>query len=169
MIWPLTAISLFSHHCCHHQSDRMTILGVQCSAVCLDLCWGEMQYSVLLVFLLLHLQPPVSSLFLSLGSGDSYGTICGVYDKVVYLPELRTFYEKVCENNCQTVIENCVNKMNQICSIVHQKQLDDSFCTENYPDTYCRTRLKLGSCFSCVEIPRRETALVPRTIKKVRQ
>ena len=122
------------------------------------------------VILLLFSSTPLSvfSLFLSLGSGDNFGVICGSYDRVVFLPEVQTSYQYVCENNCQTFIDNCVKKMNKICKMVEEKKLNDSFCKENHPDIYCRTSLKSDSCVSCRKIPIEKTSLVARTVKKVR-
>ena len=122
-----------------------------------------------LVFLLLYLRVlPVFSLFLSLGSGDNFGIICGFYDRVVLQPEVHTSYQSVCENNCQTFIENCVKKMNKICKMAQEKELNGhSFCKENHPDIYCRTSLKSESCVSCRQIPIEKTTMVARTVKKV--
>ena len=120
------------------------------------------------LLLLISTPPSVFSLFLSLGSGDTYGIICGFYERVIFLPEVETSYKYICENNCQTVIENCVKKMNKICKMVQEKELNDSFCKENHPDIYCRTSLKSDSCVSCKKIPIEKTTMVPRTVKKVR-
>ena len=121
------------------------------------------------IFLLLSSTAlPVFSLFLSLGSGDTFGIICGFYDRVVLIPEVETSYQSICENNCQTVVNNCVKKMNKICKMVQEKELNDSFCKENHPDIYCRTSLKSDSCVSCRKIPIEKTSLVARTVKKVR-
>ena len=129
----------------------------------------KMKDNIILVFLLIYSRAPsISCLFFSLGSGETFGLICGFYERMVYLPEVQTYYESVCENNCQTIIDNCVNKMNKICKMVHQKKIDGSFCKENHPDVYCRTSLKPDNCISCMEIPKIKTTLVPRTVMKVR-
>ena len=160
-------VPLFLHHCRHrHQSAGLTVL--ECSELKVEM--QDISLVSLVVFLLVYSPPPqASSLFLSIGSGDTYGIICGFYDKVVYLPEVQTYYESVCENNCETVIQNCVKKMNRICSMAEQKRLENSFCKENHADTYCRSGLKSDMCYSCQDLPREKTIFVPRTVKKVRQ
>ena len=124
--------------------------------------------TTLLVLLLYSSPLPVLSLFLSLGSAETHGIICGFYDRVVFVPEVHTSYESLCQNNCQTFIANCVKKMLKICQMVEEKELNDSFCKENDPDIYCRTSLKPDSCNSCKRVAREKTVMVARTVKKVR-
>ena len=167
--------STVSCHCAQSSYIIVIIINIvhwhfssfSCFSVLVELPAG-MKDRTPLVFLLLYSRAlPVFSLFLSLGSGDNYGIICGFYDRVVLQPEVQISYQSVCENNCQTFIENCVKKMSKICRMAHEKELDDSFCKENNPDIYCRTSLKSDSCVSCRQIPIERTTLVPRTVKKV--
>ena len=91
-----------------------------------------------------------TAIFLTLGSGQTYGIICGEYNQVGYFPVKEKYYENVCENNCQFVIDNCVKKMRSICNMSKQvNAVGDNFCEFNKPNEYCKQHLRFGvsGCF----------------------
>ena len=110
------------------------------------------------------------SLYFSLGSGDTFGIICGTYKTVAYVPLKEKYYVKECDNNCDIAINNCEKKMEKICNIdPHQyNHLNRDFCSLEKPRSYCQKRLTYGECSkSCRRVTRERTRIVPRSVTKV--
>ena len=109
-------------------------------------------------------------LYFSLGSGDTYGIICGTYKTIAYFPVKEKYYVKECDKNCDITIKNCEKKMAKICDInPHQyNHLNRDFCSGEKPSSYCQKRLTYDECSkSCRRVTRQRTRIVPRSVTKV--
>ena len=109
-------------------------------------------------------------LYFSLGSGDTYGIICGTYKTIAYFPVKEKYYVKECDTNCDIAIKNCEKKMAKICDInPHQyTHLNRDFCSFENPSSYCQKRLTYDECSkSCRRVTRQRTRIVPRSVTKV--
>ena len=109
-------------------------------------------------------------LYFSLGSGDTFGIICGTYKTVAYLPVSEKYFVKECDTNCDIAINNCEKKMEQICNInPHQyNHLNRDFCNHEKPRKYCQKRLTYDECSkSCRRVTRERTRIMPRSVTKV--
>ena len=109
-------------------------------------------------------------LYFSLGSGETFGIICGTYKTVAYIPVKEKYYVKECDKNCAIAIQNCQKKMERICSInPHQyNHLNRDFCSVEKPRSYCQSRLSYDECSkSCRRVTRERTRIVPRSVTKV--
>ena len=109
-------------------------------------------------------------LYFSLGSGDTYGIICGTYKTIAYFPVKEKYYVTECDENCDIAIKNCEKKMVKICDInPHQyNHLNRDFCSLENPSSYCQKRLTYDECsISCRRVTRQRTRIVPRSVTKV--
>ena len=83
-----------------------------------------------------------SGLYLSLGTSETFGIICGEYDVKAYFPVTEHVQENICENNCQLVIDNCAKKMKKICKIkaMQQTHFHNKLCEERVSKARFETR-----------------------------
>ena len=136
-------------------------------------CWehlfiSPMDFKILVLTLLTFSEH--SCLYFSLGSGDTFGIICGTYKTVAYFPVKEKYYVKECDKNCDIALRNCKKKMDQICDInPHQfNHLNHDLCSFEQPRSYCQKRLTHDECSkSCRRVTRERTRIVPRTVTKV--
>ena len=99
--------------------------------------YAEMDSKTLLV--ILYKLGLSAGLYFSVGSGETFGIICGSYRSVAYVPVLEKYHVKQCEKNCDAAISNCVKKMKQICDIQPRQfnHLNQDFCRFEKPRKYC--------------------------------
>ena len=116
--------------------------------------------------LLASLLPTCHSLFLALGSPDTFGTICGFYSQTVLLPVVETVYRTVCnKENCQhkttdkkSEHKRCEDSIARVCNNVKRRRAWAGVCRESARD-YC-------GCQVCRQVPVSVERLVPTQVQK---
>ena len=123
------------------------------------------QYLYLQVLLLSSLLPSCHSLFLALGSPDTFGTICGFYSQTVLLPITDTVYRTVCSDNCQDKTtgkssehQRCEDSIARVCQQVKRKRAWAPVCSKGARE-YC-------GCQVCRQVPVKVERLVPTQVQK---
>ena len=129
------------------------------------------------LIILAHLLPGSHGLFLALGSGDTFGTICGFYTQTVLLPVVETVYKTVCSdclNNNRadrnTVHQTCQDTMTRVCKEVRMRRAWDTICNKD-PRKYCtgstnKRRSLSGGCQTCKKEPVEVERMVPTEVRK---
>ena len=119
------------------------------------------------VLLLTSLLPSCHTLFLALGSPETFGTICGFYSQTVLLPVVETVYRTVCSerqsDNCQNTAKNtehqgCEETIARVCHQVKRRGAWAPVCGKDAKE-YC-------GCQVCRQVPVKVERLVPTKVQK---